>query len=472
MLRPWIIQIELDNESTKAVYLQIVDGIIQVIKNGTLKSGDIIPSGRQLSSQFSISRSTVMKALDILIAEGWLRSEERKGIFVSDYISESKSYAESLSNDIQKDIDSAFDDRMIAFDPGCPNPSIAPIEELASAHRKIFSRKAKNDLMRNVNELGTTRFRKAVSKMLNHSRGLHTDYSQVLITRGSQMSVYLVAQYLLKSEDIIVVEDPGYTPAWDIFKYCGAKIITIPIDEDGISINDLSTILKKKKIKAIYITPHHQYPTTRTMSLKRRIELINLSNKYDFTIIEDDYDYDFHFGKRPISPLCSLNNVKNYIYIGTFSKIISVSLRIGYLVASHDLIPELGKLRRMIDLQGDNIMEYAILELIESGVLAKHIRRASKIYREKSDYFASLIDTYLSGKVTYQIPEGGLAFWLTFNDRQDLSKLQKNLMAKGIDISQSLNYSSENNIQGLRLGYAALSESQLEKGIKVLASII
>lgn len=472
MLRTWNIQIELDSNSTKAIYLQIVDSITRIIKNGTLKSGDIIPSGRDLANQLNISRSTVIKALDILMAEGWLSSKERKGIFVSSYISMNDNRIENVSGSTNKDVDSIFNNRVITFDPGCPNPNIAPIEELARAHRKIFNIKAKNDLMRNINELGTLRFRKAVSQMLNQSRGLHTSYSEILITRGSQMSIYLAAHYLLKPKDIIVVEDPGYSAALDIFKFCGAEIVTIPIDEHGLCISDLRKVLSKKEIKAIYITPHHQYPTTQTMSLDRRLQLIELSNKYNFTIIEDDFDYDFHFGQRPISPLCSLNNIKNYIYIGTFSKIISVTLRIGYLVTSTHNIQELGTLRRMIDLQGDNIMEYAVLELIESGILTKHLRKASKIYKNKRDFFAGLIDKYLSEKVTYKIPEGGLAFWLTFNSELDLSKLQKNLMTKGVDISQSLNYSSPSNIQGIRLGYAALSETQLEKGIKALASIL
>lgn len=472
MLRPWTIQIELDNDSKKAVYLQIADSIIQIIKNGTLKSGDVLPSGRQLSEQLNVNRMTILKALDILIAEGWINTEERKGIFVAATLPVNQIDKKSSSYCSEKDTDSIFDQAIVSFDPGSPNANIAPIEELASAHRKIFNRKAKNDLMRNINELGSVKFRKAVSKMLNQTRGLHTDYSQIMITRGSQMAIYLTAQCLLSKGDIVVVEDPGYPPAWDIFRLCGAEIVTVSVDNNGLNTDDLRKILIEKKVKAVYITPHHQYPTTETMSLKTRLELIGLSNKYDFTIIEDDFDYDFHFGQRPIAPLYSLNEIRNKVYIGTFSKIVSVTLRVGYLVAHPDFIQKLGALRMMIDLQGDNIMEHAILELIESGVMTKHIRKASRIYKNKRDFFARLIDTYLSGKVTYKVPEGGLAFWLKFNNNQDLIKLQKNLMAKGVDISHSLKYYTENNVQGLRLGYAALSEEQLERGIKALASVI
>ena len=248
--------------------------------------------------------------------------------------------------------------------------------------------------------------------------------------------------------------------------------MSVAVDEKGIIVEDIKRIVSTQQIKAVYITPHHQYPTTVILSLERRLQLIELSNRYKFTIIEDDYDCDFHFGVRPIAPLSSLDGANDTVYIGTFSKMISESLRIGYLIANEDIIHKVGNLRRIIDLQGDNIMEQAILELIESGVIRKHIRKASKYYLNKRNFFAALIDKYLSDKLIYKMPEGGLAFWLKLRNKQDITKLNQALKLRGINLVHWTNYSFDNEINGIRLGYASLSENQLEKGIKVLSKVI
>ncbi|ULT23368.1 aminotransferase class I/II-fold pyridoxal phosphate-dependent enzyme [Sphingobacterium sp. E70] len=150
-------------------------------------------------------------------------------------------------------------------------------------------------------------------------------------------------------------------------------------------IEDIIALLKlHKNIKAIYVTPHRQYPTTVTMSLKRRLELIELSNEYGFTIIEDDYDNEFHFGYRPILPLSSFMELKNYVYIGTMSKVVAPALRIGY-IASNDctLINKVARLRKIIDVQGDSIMEQAVLQLIKDGTIKRHIKKQQIIIRQK-----------------------------------------------------------------------------------------
>lgn len=471
MLRPWTFQIQFERDSKKAIYLQITDYIIDLIKNGTLKSGDILPSSRLLALDLGINRNTVIKALDILISEGWLYSEERKALFVSANLPAKE--RSRNKKDIQKSIlQNQEKESVIIFDSGLPDTQIAPMRELASAYRQIFNRKARINPMLNRSEFGALRFRESVSRMLNQTRGMHTDYSEICITRGSQMALFLIAHALLNKGDLILVENPGYGPAWETFRHAGAELIPISVDEKGIDVEEIERIASTQQIKAIYITPHHQYPTTVIMSLDKRLRLIELSNLYRFTIIEDDYDCDFHFGLRPIAPLSSLDGANDTIYIGTFSKMISESLRVGYLVANTDIIQKVGNLRRIIDLQGDNIMEQAILELIESGVIKKHIRKASKYYLHKRNYFISLINKYLSDKVTYKEPEGGLAFWLKLRNKQDIHKLNQALKLRGVSIIPWTNYSFDNEIDGIRLGYASLSESQLEKGIEILSKVI
>jgi len=322
-------------------------------------------------------------------------------------------------------------------------------------------------------EAGDLDFRNAIVQMLNYKRGMRLRAEEIVITRGSQMAMYLSSHCLLEQGDYVVVENPGYKPAWLTFENAGAKLLPVSVDEDGLLIDELKAqLLSNKPIKAIYIRPHHQFPTTVTLSLQRRLELIALSNEYGFTIIEDDYDNEFHFGQRPVLPVCSFENVENYIYIGTMSKIVAPALRIGYLASSKDFITKVRQLRSIIDVQGDTIMTQAILQLINDGQIKRHLRRATLIYKNKRDFFDRLITEHLADKVIFHKPEGGLAFWIVPKDDVNLKELTAKLLQKGVQIISPESFSFKTPVRGLRLGYASLTEKQLEDGIKVLATLL
>ncbi len=210
-----------------------------------------------------------------------------------------------------------------------------------------------------------------ISQMLNHQRGMQIHEKEISITRGSQMAMFLTAQSLLTSGDCVIVENPGYQPAWQAFEYSGAKLLPVSVDEEGINVQAIEKLLSQyKNIKAVYITPHRQYPTMVTLSLSRRLRLIELANQYNITIIEDDYDNEFHFGYRPILPISSFPELNNYVYVGTLSKVVAPALRIGYLATKNqDLLQKIGSLRKIIDVHGDVIMEQAVLQLIKEGAV-------------------------------------------------------------------------------------------------------
>ena len=463
MLRPWELEISLNSNSEKSLYLQIADEIINAIKSGKLIKGYALPGSRQLANHLNVNRNTVVEALDVLISEGWLISVERKGTFVSDIL---PVIINSKNIELEKDEIQEFIKPKITFDDGLPDTRLAPMNEIARAYREIFNRKSRWQIMGYSNEFGDVEFRKAIVQMLNFKRGMNINTNEICITRGSQMAMYLASHSIFKVGDVVIVENPGYKPAWETFQNAGAKLLPVSVDKDGLVIEEVEIYLKKhSNIKAIYVTPHHQFPTTVTLSLKRRLQLIELSNQYGFIIIEDDYDNEFHFGQRPIFPISSFQTAKNFIYIGTLSKIVAPALRIGYLASSSEIIKKVGKLRKIIDVQGDNIMEEAILQLINDGEIKRHLKRTSLIYKAKRDYFENICEKYLKEKATYNKPEGGLAFWIVPKNKVDINEIANALLKKGIKIITTDSFSFEEPISGFRLGYASLTEDQIEKGI-------
>jgi len=473
MLRKWNFELQLDEKSEKAIYLQIADAIIKDIHSGRLKPGDALPGSRNLSQILKVNRNTVVEALNVLLIEGWLISKERQGTFVANTLPDFKEIQKNNRVSLGAK-NTAAKHYHLEIDDGIPDSKIAPITELARGYRQIFNQKARWQMMGYGSELGDLEFRKAIVQMLNHQRGMQVDEHSICITRGSQMGMYLTAQYLFEKDDYVLVENPGYKPAWKAFEHAGAKLLPVSVDKDGLLIDEVISYLKLgKQIKAIYVTPHRQYPTTVTMSLNRRLELIALSNQYGFTIIEDDYDNEFHFGYRPVLPLSSFTELKNYVYIGTMSKVVAPAMRIGYL-ASNDsaLIEQVGNLRKIIDVQSDSIMEQAVLQLIKDGTIKRHIKKATNHYKVKRDFMVALLNKHIGNKATYTIPEGGLAFWVVPNMQVDWLVISKTLKSNGIKIIAPDTYSFDKTVNGIRLGYGSLSEKELEEGIVALAQLM
>lgn len=472
-MRPWKLEFEIDKKLDKAIYLQIADAIIAAIYSRRLKANDILPGSRNLALTLKINRNTVIEAYQVLINEEWVISKERKGIFVSDQLPAlpSRQNNTSLAIEEKKNTNTTL---LINFDDGHPDSKIAPVNELARAYRQIFSRKAKWQMMGYTNEHGDIEFRRTISQMLNHQRGMNINENELSITRGSQMATFLTAQSLLKHGDFVIVEDPGYKPAWSAFEYAGAKLLPVSVDHEGIITEDIERLLTQyKNIKAIYLTPHRQYPTTVTLSLARRLKLIELSNKYGITIIEDDYDNEFHFGYRPILPIASFPELQQYVYIGTMSKVVAPALRIGYLATKNrDLMKKIGDLRKIIDVQGDVIMEQAVLQLIKEGTVKKHIKKATLHYKNKRDMVYRLLEKHLKDTTTFLLPEGGLAFWITPKVKLNWDIVTNLLLSRNINIIHPKQYSSNSSINGFRLSYGSLSEEHLEQSIPIISEIL
>ena len=466
MLRPWKLEIIINFECDTPVYIQIVNTIIDAIKSRKLAVGSALPGSRKLAKLLEVNRNTVVRALDILTVEGWLVAKDRKGIFVNEHLPDLQEPPNKFGEETLKRVSKPLVN--IVFDDGIPDSKTAPMKELARAYRRVFNQKSRWKMMGYGSGQGTLEFREAITQMLNFKRGLHFTADELCITRGSQMAMYLLAHVLFKPGDKVVVENPGYRPAWHAFEQAGAEVVSINVDESGLSVDKLTGLLEKGlTIKAVYVTPHHQYPTTVTMTLERRLQLIKLSNRYRFTIIEDDYDHEFHFVQRPILPISSNKEAQHIVYIGSMSKVVAPALRIGYLSAKPDLVKQIVDLRKIIDVQGDIIMELAVLDLINSGEIRRHLKRATTYYKEKRDRFARLLADNLGNKVSFHIPDGGLAFWVRPNENFDGRVLCENLIDSGIEIIHPDKF-SEQTVDGVRLGYASLSDDNLKRGLEMI----
>ena len=479
MLRPWNTILSLDFTQEQSVYQQIAEGIIREIKKGRLKPGTALPGSRILAADIGVNRKTVVLAYEALIAEGWLETADKKGTFVSSELPGFKGRQASASqhfefNQFSVDplgIPAAAN--LIAFNDGLPDVRLAPLNDLSKAYKRILQQKARWCMLGYGHQQGDERLRQALAHMLSSKRGLSTIAKDICITRGSQMALYLTAHTLLRPGDYVAVENPGYLPAWQTFTGAGARVIPIGIDDKGLLIEQLEQVCRSKRLKMVYVTPHHQFPTTVSMKVERRLKLLELSNRYGFAIIEDDYDHEYHFDAKSLLPIASHENAANVIYVGSLSKLVAPAVRVGFISGPSAFIASLGQLRALIDRQGDTIMEQAIAEMMEEGIISRHAKKAAKIYEQRRDMMAGYLMQYLGGKADFTTPEGGLAFWVKFRQQINTQTLAAKLLRKGVSVIATERFSFDGTaLNALRLGYASLAPAEAEEGIKTIASIL
>lgn len=284
------------------------------------------------------------------------------------------------------------------------------------------------------------------------------------------MAIYLILSALLQKGDHVLVGESNYPVVNDVIQQLGGEVLTVPVDDKGIDVEAIEELCKKTPFRALYLTPHHHYPTTVTLSAERRIRLLRLAEQYRFAIIEDDYDYDFHYASSPLLPMASLDRHGVVVYIGSFSKLIAPAVRVGYLVAPVRMIDVLAKVRKIVDRQGDFVMERAIAEMIRSGELNRHLKKALKTYRERRDYFCELLEKELGEWVFFRRPDGGMAVWVTFSPHINLETLAQVLIPKGIILNLHENWLAGEN--GLRMGFASLTKAEMAHGLRVIRETI
>ena len=479
--------ITINRSSELPVFIQISNSLAQLIKRGTLAQGYKLPGTRLLSENLGVHRKTIIAAYDELTCQGWIEVQPSKGTFVSSKLPIIEPQAitnngmvvspkgaaafDYYSRPILKRADVKIDD-ILTIDEGIPDVRIAPFNEIIRHSKNILAREYNLKHLSYGSIYGDPMLRKVLADYLHETRGLNITEENVLITRGSQMGMFLATQFVVRKGDAVVVGETNYWTANLTLEDRGADLITVPVDRDGIVTEAIEDLCRKRSIKAIYVTPHHHHPTTVTLSAERRVHLVQLAEKYDFAILEDDYDYDFHYERSPLLPLASADT-DHVIYMGAICKIVAPAYRVGYMVASKDFIEEVGHFRRIVDRQGDPILERAIANMIKQGDFQRHSKKALKLYKERRDNFDELLKKLLGPYVSYEVPEGGMAFWVGLDTKYDWEFLRQECLKRHLKIPDASAYDPfDLKHNHNRIGFAGLNFDEQERALKILKAVI
>ncbi len=459
MLRPWQTQLWLENSVGDTTHARLVNRLIEDILNGRLESGALLPGSRSLAAILGLNRKTVQVAYDELIAQGWLVAEAKRGTFVSTRLPEqhlSEQYQHLVTRTATADIEAvptslSLDSRAKVDNDGIPDARLIPYELLARAYRRALIAASRKQYLGYGDAQGTIELRSALQRMLVQERYLHLTTAHICTVRGSQMAIYLASRIIKPSDGVMIFEELTYAPALAAFEAAGFTILRCRTDSKGLDVLHLQQLLTNHKVAAIYTTPHHHYPTTVTMVMERRLLLLQLSIRYGFYIVEDDYDHEFHFDSRPIPPLASLPGAERVLHIGSLSKVFAPGLRVGYLVASPELIKQAVQEILMIDRQGNTLTELALAELLESGEVKRHIRKCKKLYKARRDHCITELNQLFGDRVSFHVPAGGLAFWLNLGDSSQLDLT---------DLALNPYFFIHKQNGYLRFGFGALTERE------------
>ncbi|MEO3798036.1 PLP-dependent aminotransferase family protein [Nonomuraea sp. B10E15] len=356
------------------VYRQLLDAIL----DGRLRSGERLPPTRQLARSLEISRNTVALAYDRLVADGFLVGRAGAGTFVSAEPVRGRAAPKGVVRPraVWRELETpqsppSAPSARYDFRAGVPDARLFPME----TWRRLVARELRVSAAAYGDPAGYEPLREAIARHIGLSRSVHAGPGDVLITGGAQQALDLVGRVLIEPGDTVAVEEPGYPPARLLFRSLGARVAGVPVDAEGI---DVPAIPGSARI--VYVTPSHQFPLGTPMSLARRAALLAWAERRRAVVIEDDYDSEFRFGERPLEPLQSLDRAGRVVYVGSFSKTLLPMLRLGFLVAPASLGPALRAARRLSDWHGEVPTQAALARFIDEGLLARHIRRATREY--------------------------------------------------------------------------------------------
>ncbi|ARV60760.1 aspartate aminotransferase [Nostocales cyanobacterium HT-58-2] len=483
--------ITLDSNSSLPLHQQLYEELRQAILTGRLLPGRRIPSTRQLAKCLGISRTTVTQTYDQLLSEGYIETIVGSGTFVCTQLPDDllrstpipspgkitrppvklSKYGESLikTEDVPRVVKSEI--IPINFRYGRPAFDQFPIR----LWRRLLSRYCCSDLQwldYSTDTLGYKPLRESISRYISRSRAVNCEPEQVIIVNGTQQALDLIMRLFIEPDDVIAMEDPGYLSARLIFQTQGAKLLPITVDESGLVVKDLA-YHSNSQIRLVYVTPSHQFPTGAILSLPRRLELLTWARQTGALIIEDDYDSEYRYGDKPIPALQGLDHSDSVLYIGTFSKVLFPSLRIGYLVLPKGLVSPFARAKWLSDRHLPLLEQQVLADFIDEGHLERHIRKMRAVYDKRRQALVKALKVHFGEKATILGEQAGIHVMVQLHTPFSDEEIMQRAALLGIGMmSAAPHYLKPHSQSEFIFGYGELTEQQLEESICSLAQIL
>lgn len=481
---PFRTLIAIDRHSTVPVFRQVANSLIQLIKNEKIKPGYQLPASRDMASILQLNRSTIVAAYEEMQAQGWLEVIKRKGNFVVQHLPvispnsfEASPKGKLLSGDQKifyrqittpQLLTRQLKPNQLMINDGYPDARIAPLHLILDQYKFLSGRTNVHNRLLADGSKGSRLLRTELAQFLSKTRALDITPEQVLITHGAQLAISVAASMILQPESTVVVGDLNYSLADRLFEQLGAKLIKVKVDKDGIDVDAIENICKQSVPSLLYIIPHHHHPTTVTLSAERRVKLLDIIRRYRLPVIEDDYDYDFHYQNAPILPLASAEHNGYVLYIGSISKTLSATVRLGYLIGNEDFILNASKLKQVLDIRGDVLFEESVGQLFKSGEMHRHLRKSVKLYKSRRDEFCEILNSSFGSTANFNVPDGGMAVWTLLDPQYSIPQLSERLSAQGIYLNNGSIYQYKNDVNGIRLGFASLDSNEMQSFAQAL----
>jgi len=478
-MRRWSLAIALDPSRGQPLFLQLASAIAEDIRRGRLKPGDPLPGSRELADHLGINRNTVIAGYDELVAEGVLVTRIGGGTFVATppvtpatprttaSVNEAPTYP--LPPPPQPPSIRMPAPGMLVLSRSTPDVRLLPSRALARAFRRAVGQHG-GSVLTYTDPRGHLRLRTELAAMLTRSRGLVAVPDDVLITRSIEQGLDLVARTLIAPGDTVVVEMLSYPPARRVLQLAGARLLPLPVDRDGLDIEALEALLARESIRAVLLTPHHQFPTTVVMPAARRERLAQLSLEHRFAIIEDDYDHEFHYEGKPVLPIAAGVARSNVVYVASMANLLAPGLGTAFVLAPPPVLQRLTALRAACDAQGDAAVECAIAELFEDGELLRHVRRMRRLYAQRRDALAAALVRHLGTALDFHVPEGGMALWARADEGIDIAAWSRAGEREGVSFNDANNYDFHHREQPfMRLGFSYLDPAELDEAARRMA---